>query len=190
MHRRISLTRCPASTSLLLLLLRLPPLVHLRGQTCSALRPRLARPYLRSSAPHWPSSACRRASPTPKRRRSRRKTRHARPRSGQVITTSIKPTVYTTGDQVLTWTPSTPPTPTPTFSAGRILKVAECASSFPTTLARDAAVLTLIRLSCVAQTSRPSRLERQAWPRPGERPCRRHARACNSGPRRWRLRSG
>ena len=31
----------------------------------------------------------------------------------------------------MTWTPSTPATPTPRFSTGRILKVAECASSSP-----------------------------------------------------------
>ncbi|GAA5895689.1 hypothetical protein JCM8208_005300 [Rhodotorula glutinis] len=45
--------------------------------------------------------------------------------NGQVVTTSIQPTVYTTEGQVVTWTPSTPATPTPTFSSGRILRVAE-----------------------------------------------------------------
>ncbi|GAA5854928.1 hypothetical protein JCM9279_000205 [Rhodotorula babjevae] len=46
--------------------------------------------------------------------------------NGQVVTTSIQPTTYTAeGGQVMTWTPSTPATPTPTFSSGRILRVAE-----------------------------------------------------------------
>ncbi|GAA5937365.1 hypothetical protein JCM3775_006592 [Rhodotorula graminis] len=45
--------------------------------------------------------------------------------NGQVVTTSIQPTLWTTDSQVMTWTPSTPATPTPRFSTGRILKVAE-----------------------------------------------------------------
>ncbi|BGP43884.1 hypothetical protein JCM10449v2_007941 [Rhodotorula kratochvilovae] len=45
--------------------------------------------------------------------------------NGQVLVTSIAPTVWTTNGAVNTFIPTTPATPTPTFSSGRILKVAE-----------------------------------------------------------------
>ncbi|KAJ8291559.1 hypothetical protein OF846_005225 [Rhodotorula toruloides] len=44
--------------------------------------------------------------------------------NGQVVTTSIPATVYTTENQVFTWQPTTPPTPTPSIvSRGSVLNV-------------------------------------------------------------------
>ncbi|GAA6053738.1 hypothetical protein NBRC10513_005516 [Rhodotorula toruloides] len=43
---------------------------------------------------------------------------------GQVVTTSVPATVYTTENQVFTWQPTTPPTPTPSIvSRGSVLNV-------------------------------------------------------------------
>ncbi|BGP66378.1 hypothetical protein NBRC10512_006012 [Rhodotorula toruloides] len=50
--------------------------------------------------------------------------------NGQVVTTSIPATVYTTENQVFTWQPTTPPTPTPSIvSRGSVLNVQDYIST-------------------------------------------------------------
>ncbi|GAA5884073.1 hypothetical protein JCM6882_002125 [Rhodosporidiobolus microsporus] len=50
--------------------------------------------------------------------------------NGAIVTTSISPTVYTTSDQIFTWTPSTPPTPTPTIvSHGSVMNIQDYIST-------------------------------------------------------------
>ncbi|GEM11336.1 hypothetical protein Rt10032_c14g5353 [Rhodotorula toruloides] len=50
--------------------------------------------------------------------------------NGQVVTTSIPATVYTTENQVFTWQPTTPPTPAPSIvSHGSVLNVQDYIST-------------------------------------------------------------
>ncbi|BGP74218.1 hypothetical protein NBRC10513v2_007650 [Rhodotorula toruloides] len=61
--------------------------------------------------------------------------------NGQVVTTSVPATVYTTENQVFTWQPTTPPTPTPSIvSRGSVLNVQDCTSR-PSRTRRECPVL-------------------------------------------------